>query len=251
MQRAPWLLVTLWMVLPMNVNAESRIGNLTVHTAFPDQRVAGLVEAVVRGDYAEADRQRKAGADVNTVGTDGISPLLWVIIENHRAHNYRGTEYLLKAGANPNYRVEKDAYSAMYFAAGGKNPELLELLLKYKGDPNLVGIGGPLLHVAVQSLEKKNVELLVKYGANVNILNGRWTAAQDAAALGRFDLVVYFLENGLSYDLQDLAKGVEISLVPADSDAQRWKEKVIEMLKERGVKFPAVVQRKVPKLDLP
>jgi len=252
MQRAPWLLVTLWMVLPMNVDAGTKIGSLTLHQAFTDVRVAHLVDAVVRGDYAEADRQRKDGADVNVIGTDGISPLLWVIFENHRAHNYRGTEYLLKAGANPNYRDAKDGYSAMYFAAGGDNPELLELLLQHKGDPNLLGpYNEPLLHMAVMDERQKAIELLVKYGVNVNVLRDGRTVAQKAAALGRFDLIAYFLEKGLNHNLQGLAVTVENRLVPPNSEEQRWKDKVIEMLKERGVKFPAVVQRKVPKLDLP
>lgn len=231
---------------------ETRIGGMPVRQAFPDERVAKLVEATVRGDYAEADKQLKAGADVNYIGTDGLSPLLWVIYEGHRAHNYRGTQYLLKAGANPNYRDAKQKRSAMYYAAGGDSPELLELLLKHKGDPNLLGaFNEPLLHAAVGEQRKENIELLLKYGADINILRDGRTAADHAVALGQFDLVALFLEKGLSYDLQGLAKGVESRHVPPNSDAQRWKDKVIALLKERGVKFPAFVPKKTPKLDLP
>ena len=49
----------------------------------------------------------------------------------------------------------------MYFAAGGDSPELLRLILYYKGNPNLVGLGGPLLHVAVMERRKRNIDLLL------------------------------------------------------------------------------------------
>jgi uncharacterized protein len=240
------------LVLAMTSCAVTIIGGMTVRQAFPDERAAKLVEATVRGDYAEADKQLKAGADVNYLGTDGLSPLLWVIYEGHRAHNYRGTEYLLKAGANANYRDSKQKRSAMYFAAAGDSPELLELLLKYKGNPNLLGaFNEPLLHAAVREQRRENIELLLGHGADINILRDGRTAADHAVALGQFDLVALFLEKGLSYDLQGLAKGVEGRHVPLNSDAQHWKDKVITMLKERGIKFPAFVPKKTPKLDLP
>jgi len=244
--------VLVCLVLPITSNAQTIVGGMTVHQAFPDGRVANLVEATVRGDYSEADKQLKVGADVNYVGTDGLSPLLWVVYEAFQTRNYRGTEYLLKAGANPNYREAKRKASAMYYAAGGNSPELLELLLKYNGDPNLVGLGGPLMHVAVmQSQRKINLELLLKYGADINSVDGGETAASTAAGLGRFDLVAWFLESGLSYDLQGLARDVEIVHVRPTSDAQRWKDKVIAMLKQRGVKFPAFVPKPRQNLNLP
>jgi ankyrin repeat protein len=126
-----WIVLMICLVLPVTSNAEVIVGGMTVRQAFPDERVAKLVEATVHGDYAEADKQLKAGADVNCTGTDGLSPLLWVIYEGRRTRDYHSTEYLLKAGANPNYRDAKQKRSAMYFAAGGDSPELLDLLLKY------------------------------------------------------------------------------------------------------------------------
>lgn len=217
--------------------AETRFGGMTTRDAFPDTRLANLVDAVSKGNYAEADKQLKAGADVNQIGTDGVSALMWVMA----TRNLKGTEYLLKAGANPNYKEEKRKASAMALAAGGDSPELLELLLRYKGDPNMLGPGDqPLLHAAVEQSRDKNIDLLLKYGADINIVNGRGRAApQDAVALGRYDLVAYFLEKGFNRNLQGLAKTVEARVVRPNSDAQRWKDKVIEMLKQRGAKFPA------------
>lgn len=247
-----WAALMFWTVLPMTGAAETKIGGMTINQAFPDARVAKLIEAATQGKYAEADKQMKAGTDVNTIGTEGISPLLWTIFVWHeQTRDLKSVEYLLNAGANPNYRDAKDKNSAMYFAAGTDSPALLELLLKHKGDPNLLGpFNEPLLHVAVGQRRKENIELLLKYGANVNILRDGETSASKAASLGRFDLIALLIERGLNYNLQDLAKDVEIAQVPPTSEQQRWKDKVIVMLKERGVKFPAFVP-KTPKLDLP
>jgi ankyrin repeat protein len=227
-------------------SAQIRYGRMSVDEAFPDQRVARMVEAASRGDVGAVDAEIQAGADVNYVGTDGISPLLWVMVEARRRGDLKGLERLLKAGANPNYRDEKRKASAMALAAGGDRPRILELLLKYKGDPDLIGPAGePLLHIAAGEFRRENIDLLLQYGADINIHEGNGsTAAHVAARLGRFDLVAYLLEKGLTYNIQGLARSVEISHVRPNSEAQRWKDKVIEMLKERGAKFPAFVPPK-------
>jgi len=147
--------------------------------------------------------------------------------------------------AVPSLLAVVDTVASVALAAGGDSPQILELLLKYKGDPNLIGPRGePLLHIAAGEFRKENIDLLLKYGVDINIHEKNdSTAAQVAARLGRFDITAYLLEKGLSYNLEGLAKSVEARRVPPNSEAQRWKDKVIEMLKERGVKFPAFTPR--------
>jgi len=228
------------MCAALAIQAETRFGGMTVRDAFTDQRVVRLIEAVGRGDTRDADTAIRDGADVNTVGKEGISPLLWVL----GTHNLNGMEYLLKAGADPNYRETKNNYSAMFLAAGGNRPELLELLLKHRGNPNLLGPNDEtMLQVAIGQLREQNIELLLKYGADINART-RWsTAAQSAVAVGRFDWAAKFLELGLNTDLERLARAAQISQVPAASPQQRWKEKVLEMLKARGIAAPAKTPR--------
>lgn len=224
--------------------AETQVSGRSVRDTFADERVASLVIAVSNGDYGEADKALKSGADVNAVGVEGLTPLLWVM---GTTLNVGKIEYLLKAGANPNYRDAKSMVSPMYLAAGGERADILELLLKYKGDPNLVGPGDELLlMVAVAQFRDKNIDLLLNYGVDINRSDKQnKTAANDAAIYGRYDLVVKLLEHGLTYDLQGLARTVDMTKVRSGSEAQRWKDKVIEMLKARGAKFPAFIPRKV------
>lgn len=222
--------------------AETRVGGMRVHEAFSDERVARLVSAGDREDLAGMDVAIRDGADVNTVGKDGISPLMWLLTNRH----LKAAERLLQAGANPNYKEPKDNYSAMAVAAGGTYPEMLELLLKHGGDPNARGMehDDPLLLIAAKYSRDANIDLLLKYGVDVNVhRSDNDTAANVAIRLGRFDIAAKLLERGLNHDLLRLAKDAEIRKVPPNSDAQRWKDKVIEMLKARGIQFPAFKPR--------
>lgn len=233
--------VVLFIVLFMAmVGCAARNGaGMSAAEAFSDPRVAELAAAAASRDFSKADKQLAAGADINFIGKEGISPLLWVMSAS--SFNQSGMEYMLKNGANPNYRVSQRNASAMYFAAGGQYPHMLVLMLKYGGDPNLVGEGDKaMLAVAADEYRKENIEILLKSGADINRLDKRgYSAAQQAVAGGHYDLVAYFLERGLTANLQFLAKGVEARVIDPDSDQQVWKNKVIEMLKARGAKFPA------------
>lgn len=218
--------------------AETQSNGMTVQQIFLDEPTLKMVVAVSKGDFSDADKERAKGANVNAIGTDGFTPLLWVI---HTTNKLGKIEYLLKAGANPNYKDPENNESAMSWAAEDESPELLQLLLKYNGDTNLKGpaFDEPIICIAVKSFRDKNVKLLLASGADVNLSDriGR-TAADIAAGVGRFDLVIYFLNNGLNHNLQGLARSVEASYV--DKQEQPNKDKVIEMLKKRGAIFPAL-----------
>jgi len=222
--------------------AVQRFGGMSLREAFLDERVARLIEAALEGDFTRADAQLQAGADPNYVGTDGILPLMWVMMTEYRKRTHPGTEYMLRAGASPNLRSAK-GYSAMYFAAGGDNPAVLELLLRLGGDPaTLNEHNETMLFTAVGEFRKENIELLLRHGADLNFrLSNGDTVANFTARMGRFDWVAMFLERGLSYNLEGLAKSV-VNRTVSNRDGQRdWQDKVISMLKARGVEVPSPV----------
>ena len=220
-------------------NVQTNVAGKPPGYYFETAEVAALVTAIANGKFDEADQALKAGADVNAVGAEGMSPLLWVM---GTTLNLNKIEYLLKAGANPNYQSAPWLISPMHLAAGGNRSDILELLLKHRGDPNLPGRRGQtLLMVAVMQFRDKNVELLLRYGADISQTDERGeSVAATAAGMGRFDQVVFFLERGLKYDVRSLARSVDVRQVPANSEAQRWKDKAIEILKARGATFPTL-----------
>lgn len=116
----------------------------------------------------------------------------------------------------------------------------------YGGNPNADDTGKiddrPLSNAARQG-RLENVKLLVAAGADVNAHDEWGNSAPNfaIAVTGAFDVVAYMLEHGYTHDLQRLAAGVEIRQIRSDSEQLPWKQKVIDMLKELGVTFPAFI----------
>ena len=112
--------------------------------------------------------------------------------------------------------------------------------MKYGGDPNIFGEQGkPVLYIAAQQGRKDNIDLLLEYGGDINSHTefGR-NSAMVSAAMGYFDQVYYLLERGLTHNLNGVARSVDVRIVPENSEQNEWKQKTIEFLKKKGIKFP-------------
>lgn len=223
------------MMSTSSCGALTKLGGQTISQTFEDEKVVSLVKAADAGEADKVAQLVRQGANPNAVGNNGATPLLWAL----NARNHRGLEALLQAGADPNLLTEKVGNSAMYFASMGDDPELLHLLLKYRGNPNHPEQGQikerPLSQAAAYG-RIENMKLLLEAGADINAHDQfNASAATKTLALSKFQATAFLLEHGFNYNLTYLAKMVEIVQVPKDSDAQRWKDKVILMLKELGV----------------
>jgi general secretion pathway protein G len=145
--------------------------------------------------------------------------------------------YMSARDVFPDERVARMAEAASRGNAAGVDTQI-----RAGADVNFTGADdiSPLLWVItegnrISSLRLENIDLLLKHGADINYhRSSRDSAADLAATLGRFDLVVHLLEKGFDSNLTRLAKIVDITRVPADSDAQRWKKRAIEILIEPG-----------------
>lgn len=217
--------------------ALSTLGGQTIGQTFKDDKVAALTKAAVAGDERRVALLASQGVNVNTVAENGATPLVWALNER----NHRGVEALLKAGADPNLLSEQTGMSPMNFVPMGDDVELLRLLLKYGGNPNHPGQGmiseRPLSLAAAEG-RIDNVNLLLDSGADINADDEfNDSAANHSTASGEFQVTALLLERGYTFNLPNLARGVSIRQVPPTSDAQRWKDKVVEMLKGRGVEI--------------
>lgn len=220
--------------------APPRLGGKTLAESFSDVRVIELTQAAITGDSLTVDRMAKAGVPVNAKGQLEVTPLLWAVLTK----SVKGTEDLLRAGADPNQKT-LNGRSALSWAAGLDQPALLSLLLRYGANPN----GDASSKIDDQPLVKaayeqrfENVKLLIEAGADVNIhdkFDGN--AADTACSQGAFEITAYLLDHGYTFQLNHLAMGVLICHVPPGSDRQRWKDQVIEKLKAKGVAWPPVM----------
>ncbi|WP_217997234.1 hypothetical protein, partial [Aquipseudomonas alcaligenes] len=59
--------------------AGQKVGGMTPQQAFSDPLVAELVVAATQNDFQKVDEKVQAGADVNTIGADGVTPLIWQV----------------------------------------------------------------------------------------------------------------------------------------------------------------------------
>lgn len=212
--------------------SEVKISGKTASDVFQNPQTLALVEAACHGDLAKVDALVKQGTKVNATGYRDTSVLAWVML----CKNYAGMEKLLELGANPNYKMEGDM-SPVWLAAGSPDPKLLPILLAHGGDPNIWAGSDNALMIAMEQGRKQNFQMLLEHGANINAHDsGGNTVATYAAALAKFDVVELLLRRGYNYELQRLALGVSGRVVSSDVAAE--KQRVLDMLKARGVKFP-------------
>lgn len=168
-----WLPLTACMALDAQSRAIAALAGMDADEYFQKPAQVALVEAAGQGNIPRMRRALENGADVNAVGRDGMTPLMWAAAIKH---NLEGFRFLLEHGANPNVVTElpKDFAAERAFiietAFRLDDPRYMKLLLEHGADPNTIlndGDETPLfLHPQDRSLAQ--IKLLVEYGANVN-----------------------------------------------------------------------------------
>ena len=219
---------------------------------FSDPKVAALAVALERSDWTGAETARRAGANVNARGKEGMYPLIWTMYVKNKA----AFEWLLNHGADPNFDSGGDDGCALFWAAEADDPDWLRMLLAHRANPNLTHQTGirttetPLL-AACGLCRLVNVKMLIAAGADINYQqpkrDGGSTPAIHAAGIGFFAGVYALLGAGADirprtaggFNLADM-----VASYPVDpSDARYpWREKVLQILRERGADVDGVLK---------
>ncbi|MCJ8328875.1 MAG: ankyrin repeat domain-containing protein [Lentisphaeria bacterium] len=117
-----------------------------------------------------------------------------------KADSIEKVKALLAKGIDINSQ-DKYGRSSLYFAAGNRNFELVQYLVKNKATVNLASKGRTPLHRA------STVEIagfLIKNGADVNKGNKIGiTPLHDAARFGKMDIVKLLIKNGAKLNIKD------------------------------------------------
>lgn len=214
--------------------------SMQVEDFFRDPNILALIKAAERGDTAGVHKLVKAGVDVNASGNEGMTPLMWMLVQKNKP----AIRTLLSAGANPDLK-DKDGDSPVSMAAGAKDSDFLKMFLNSDANPNSTNRNGePLLIVAIGEMRPDNVELLLNSGANVNLRDRTGaTPLLAAATLNQYDLVWQLMERGADVHLAKptgatLAWRVQQSRINPHSPQYQWRERVKRALEERGIRFP-------------
>ncbi len=220
-----------------------RAGDMDIRDYYEDERVIELAVAAREGNLARVDELIAEGVDVNAVGKQGMTPLLWTLLKGKK-----GFEHLLKHGANPNYTMP-NGDSVIYLAAEIPDSYYLETALAYGGDPNYFD---PSLHrtvifSAIIAYQIKNVEILIRSGTDLNFKDGSGsTPLMMAASLNSYDITYLLLEAGADFTITNNGKTIVYPLenngIDPNNRLYEWRQKVIAFLRERGVE----VNPKIP-----
>jgi ankyrin repeat protein len=219
----------------MNMGNQMKVSNV-----FENKYVQELIKAAEKGDLNEVNSLQAVGVDINTQGKEGVTPLLWLLLQQDK----RGFETLLKAGADPNVNPTK-TQNVIVVAAAIEDSDYLELLFKHDANPNIIAVRDqtPLMKAANNG-RIKNMALLLKYGADINqqVFDGT-TALLSAATQDEYEAVLYLLEKGADFNVSRNTGGTLAYLVHSSNLKQGTKlydakEKVRRFLMERGISFP-------------
>ena len=220
--------------------SEVSVSGKTAKDVFQDPQTLALVEAACHGDIPKIDALVTQGANVNATGYEDTSVLAWTM----QCRNYKGIERLLDLGANPNYKMD-GGDSPTWLAAGSSDHHFLPLMLEHGGNPNIWSGADSALMIAIEQGRDENINLLIKAGVDLNAHNAVGFSAADAAlAIGRLDYVCKLLENGYSFQLQQLANG--LVRFGKSSPYYSYKLTALALLAKKGIRPKPVVPHIIP-----
>jgi ankyrin repeat protein len=151
-----------------------------------------LIDAVRRGDLAGAAEFIRAGAAVNGLAPDSLTPLM---IAAGRGQAQM-VELLLFAGADVHAIEPRAGAAAIHKAALSGNPDVVELLLKHGAfiDQQTPVVGHTALMEAIIYKNEDVVRLLLQRGARTSIRNHWQETALDIARRDGLDAIAALIE---------------------------------------------------------
>ncbi|WP_353280516.1 ankyrin repeat domain-containing protein [Wolbachia endosymbiont (group B) of Cyclophora punctaria] len=181
--------------------------------------LTALYEAARNGHKEVVRFLMNNGADVKKNGALKLTPLHIAVANVDRAM----VDCIIKNDKNIDKNIEivdVFGWTPVYWAATKNDISILEALLKciseHGADVNLEDnlIGRSPLHIAATNGNVEAVELLIKYGANVNHKDAwGWTPFNCAATKGNRKVMYYLIAHGASIETNDPQK-ILLSICP-------------------------------------
>lgn len=182
--------------------------NWNAEDFFEQVDVVKLCLAIEARDLKEMQRLIDLGVDVNTLGKDNMTPLLWAFPDDHPDR----LELLLKAGADPNVYFKGDFGVPGFFQPGESVTHLacrsqfdhFKLVFKYGGDPNLPNKSwhnrSPAFEIFRGTDISVRLKTLIKLGIDVNqhehIGAGGDTLLMKLAWREEYELCLFLIQSG-------------------------------------------------------
>jgi len=131
-----------------------------------------LTQAVLDNDVEQVKELIDEGADVNELNDDYESPLLVTSYTDDDHLNLEMLKLLLDNGANPSIG-DADDWTILHAAASMGDKQAIDLLLKYGADINQQDSSGetPIFDTTYEVDDVKTFQYLIKKGADLSIKN--------------------------------------------------------------------------------
>jgi len=188
-----------------------------------------LMKAVESGSYRRTEMLIQAGANVSGQPEYLDSSVLFIAIKNNYQHIVR---LLVRSGAKP-YLAAKGETNVLSLLLQNEdtNYALFEFLLKNKANPNFLGkedgVDYPIVIAAAKG-DFRSVDLLLRYKADPNLYLGR-SALQLAVEQDNYPISRSLINNGANPNLGIDRKRCD-GLMALDLAFRNAKERVVDLL---------------------
>jgi len=147
--------------------ASGKLNNMKATDYFEGTVYIQVAEAIEAGRIPEIKRIIDGGIDINHIGNEGMSLLMWSIAKQRK----NVVALLLELGADPNITTEK--YNALWMAVILKDSDYLNTLLRFNGDVDSKNTktGRSLIFEATLHGRLENLKTLMEKGADMNHQN--------------------------------------------------------------------------------
>jgi ankyrin repeat protein len=170
------------------------LGATSALVAFNEAANKKLLEAAEKDDYPACVQALQDGADVNTKGDGGWTPLHKACQKGHTAI----VKFLLLKGANVHVRDNWLGDTPLSEACKRGDTEIAGLLLDKGANINIKDNDGwPILHEVCEQGNTKMIKFLLSRGADINIKDNNGTPALSIACeKGKTHIIELLLAHG-------------------------------------------------------
>lgn len=213
---------------------------LTAEEFFESSEQLTLANAAAAGRTDQMASLVGHGANVNARGLDEMTVLYWAVSKSSR----RGVAWLLEHGADPNVIFARDGTSATSLAAMTEDPWFLRELLAHGANANVRNPRNQRTPIfdAMAAGRDENVRVLIAAGADMNTFDSLGlTPLMTAAGHQRYELAYDMLVAGADPTIRvgklrhTVLSTIRRTTVPPGTPAYDWRQKVINLLKQKGL----------------
>jgi len=211
---------------------------------FDDPQMQKAAEAILSGNTTALEKALQKISNINAAGGEKLpdKPDITLLILAVQNNQLDSVKTLIQHGADPNYNPQRTR-NALARATWLSKPDIFYYLMQHGGNPNLKNYrGDPLTFDAASQLHFEEMWYLIDHGADMNAkgLAGE-TLMLYLADLNQFEQIAKLIEKGADYSIPD-AGGTTVAFIAQNRHVspafEVWRKKVIQLLQDRGVKFP-------------